>query len=87
MLKFLGLFYLYTISLSSVYYPTYPLMMDAVVEMADHLNQSMNDDRLTEVVIPMKNKLIKYWGNITLLYSYAFILDPRAKLNGFTKAL
>jgi hypothetical protein len=35
----------------------------------------------------MKSKFLKYWGNIPLLYSYAFILDPRAKLNGFTKAI
>jgi hypothetical protein len=51
------------------------------------LNQFENDDRLREVVVPMKTKFIKYWGNIPFLYSYAFILDPRAKLNGFTKAL
>lgn len=87
MLKFLGLFYLSTVSLSGVYYPTSPLMMHAIIEIADHLNQFENDDRLREVVVPMKTKFIKYWGNIPLLYSYAFILDPRAKLNGFTKAL
>jgi hypothetical protein len=87
MLKFLGLFYLSTVSLSGVYYPTSPLMMHAIIEIANHLNQFENDDTLREVVVPIKTKLIKYWGNIPLLYSYAFILDPRAKLNGFTKAL
>jgi hypothetical protein len=87
MLNFLGLFYLSTVSLSGVYYPTSPLMMHALIEIADHLNQFENDDKLREVIIPMKSKFLKYWGNIPLLYSYAFILDPRAKLNGFTKAI
>jgi hypothetical protein len=87
MLKFLGLFYISTISLSSVYYPTYHLMMHAIIDIADHLNQFENDDKFMEVVVPMKTKFIKYWGNIPLMYSYAFILDPRAKLNGFSKAL
>jgi hypothetical protein len=81
------LFYISNVSLSGVYYPTSPLMMHAIIEIADHLNQFENDDRLREVVVPIKTKFIKYWGNIPFLYSYAFILDPRAKLNGFTKAL
>jgi hypothetical protein len=35
----------------------------------------------------MKSKFLKYWINIPLLYSFAFILDPRAKLTGFNSAL
>jgi hypothetical protein len=84
MLNFLGLFYVSIVSLSSVYYPTSPLMMHAIIEIDDHLNQYENDDKLREVVVPMKTKFLKYWGIIPLLYFYAFILDPRAKLNGFT---
>jgi hypothetical protein len=87
MLKFLGLFYLSSVSLSGIYYPTSPIMMHAIIEIANHLNQFENDDKLREVVVPMKSKFIKYWVNIPLLYSYALILDPRAKLNGFTKAI
>jgi hypothetical protein len=87
MLKFLGLFYISIVSLSDVYYPTSPLMMHAIIEIADYLNQFENGDRLREVVVLIKTKFIKYWGNIPMLYSYAFILDPRAKLNSFTKAL
>jgi hypothetical protein len=30
---------------------------------------------------------LKYWLNIPLLYSFAFILDHRAKLTGFNSAL
>jgi hypothetical protein len=62
-------------------------MMHALIEIADNLNQFENVDKLREVVVPMKSKFLKYWGNIPLLYPYAFILDPRAMLNGFTKAI
>ena len=31
----------------------------------------------------MKLKYLKYWQNITILYGFIFILDPRAKLSGF----
>jgi hypothetical protein len=86
-LKFLGLLYLSIVSLSGVYYPTSPIMMHIIIEIVDYLNQFENDDKLREVVIPMKSKFIKYWGNIPLLYSYALILDPRDKLNGFTKSI
>jgi hypothetical protein len=60
MLKFLGLFYISIVSLSDVYYPTSPLMMHAIIEIADHLNQFKNDDMLREVVVPMKTKFIEY---------------------------
>jgi hypothetical protein len=74
MLNFLGLFYLSIVSLSGVYYPTSPLMMHVIIEIADHLNQYKNYDKFREVVVPMKTKFLKYWGTIPLLYSYAFIL-------------
>jgi hypothetical protein len=35
----------------------------------------------------MKIKFLKYRLNIPLLYSFAFILDPRAKLTGFNSAI
>ena len=35
----------------------------------------------------MKLKFLKYWQDIPLLYSYAFILDPRAKMRGFHRVL
>jgi hypothetical protein len=60
MLNFLGLFYLSTVSLLGVYYPTSPLMMYALIEIADHFNQFQNDDKLREVVVPMKSKFLKY---------------------------
>jgi len=35
----------------------------------------------------MKLNFLKYWQDIPLLYSYAFILDPRAKVRGFHRVL
>jgi hypothetical protein len=35
----------------------------------------------------MVDKYNKYWRDIPLLYSFAFILDPRAKMKGFSKVL
>jgi len=35
----------------------------------------------------MIDKYNKYWRDIPLLYSFAFILDPRAKMKGFAKVL
>ena len=35
----------------------------------------------------MKHKFLKYWEKIPLIYSYAFILDPRAKMKGFFNVL
>jgi hypothetical protein len=37
--------------------------------------------------MPMKSKFLKYWEKIPLLYSYAFILDPKSKLTNFKNAL
>ena len=35
----------------------------------------------------MIDKYNKYWRDIPLLYSFAFILDPRAKMKGFIRVL
>jgi hypothetical protein len=86
-LQFIEQFYLSTVSLPDIYYPTAPLMMHVIIEIADHLNQFENDSLLRDVIVPMKTKFLKYWLNIPLLYSFAFILDPRAKLTGFNGAL
>jgi hypothetical protein len=62
-------------------------MMNVIIEIVDHLNQFENDSLLRYVIVPMKSKFLKYWLNIPLLYSFAFILDPRAKLTRFNSAL
>jgi hypothetical protein len=60
-LKFLEQFYKSTVSLSGIYYPTAPLMMHAIIAIANHLNQYENDNLLRDVIVPMKSKFLKYW--------------------------
>jgi hypothetical protein len=45
------------------------------------------NELLRNVVVPMKTKFLKYWREIPILYAFAFILDPRAKMRGFHKVL
>ena len=86
-LNFLELFYDSTVALSGVYYPTSPLMIHFLVKIAKHLKKYANDTHLRPVIQPMIDKYNKYWRNIPLLYSFAFILDPRAKMKGFLRVL
>ena len=86
-LQFLELFYDCTIVLSGVYYPTSPLVLHHVLEIASHLHAAERDQNLRQIVYPMKLKFLKYWPDIPLLYSYAFILDPRANIRGFHRVL
>ena len=86
-LKFLELFYDATVALSGVYYPTSPLMIHYLVKIAIHLKNYANDCHIRPVVQPMIDKYNKYWRDIPLLYSFAFILDPRAKMKGFNRVL
>ena len=86
-LTFLELFYDSTCALSVVYDPTSPLILHNIIEIAAHLNNYENDAMLTSVTVPMKDKFLKYWRDIPILYSIAFIMDPRAKARGFSKAL
>jgi hypothetical protein len=86
-LTFLELFYDAIVTLSGVYYPTSPLMIHYLVKIAMHLKNYANDIHIRSVVQPMIDKYNKYWRDIPLLYSFAFILDPRAKMKGFTRVL
>lgn len=85
--KFLELFYDATITLSGVYYPTSPLMMHTLLDIATHLQAFEKDRLLMPMVSRMKLKYCKYWANIPILYAFAFILDPRVKLEVFASAL
>ncbi|XP_066392152.1 zinc finger BED domain-containing protein RICESLEEPER 2-like [Miscanthus floridulus] len=87
LLKFLELFYDSTIVLSGVYYPTSSLVLHHILEIASHLHACEKEQNLRAIVYPMKLKFRKYWQDIPLLYSYAFILDPRAKMRGFFNVL
>jgi hypothetical protein len=85
--KFLEVFYDATITLSGVYYPTSPLMMHTLVDIASHLKAYEQDNLLRPMVSRMKLKYCKYWEKIPMLYAFAFILDPRVKLELFASAL
>jgi hypothetical protein len=86
-LEFLERFYDSTVVMSGVYYPTSPLMLHHILHINKHMNMYENDNLLRHVVVPMKDKFLKYWGTIPYLYAFAFILDPRAKMRGFNNVL
>ena len=85
--KFLELFYYSTVALSGVYYPTSPLMLHYLVKIAKHLKNYANDTHIRPIIQPIIDKYNKYCRNIPLLYSFSFILDPRAKMKGFSRML
>jgi len=87
MFEFLELFYDATIALFGVYYRTSPLMLHHMVLICKHFKCYENDALLRPMVTRMKDVYIKYWKDIPMLYSFAFVLDPRAKLKGFNKLL
>jgi hypothetical protein len=86
-LSFLQLFYESTVALSGIFYPTSPLMLHHILKITRHSNTYENDRQLRNTIFSMKSKFLKYWRDIPILYAFAFILDPRAKMRGFHKVL
>jgi hypothetical protein len=80
-------FYDATVVLSGVYYPTSPLVLHHMIEMITHLHECEKDQNLFVVVYPMKLKFLKYWKEVPMLYSIAFVLDPRGKMRGLFNVL
>lgn len=62
-------------------------MLHHILEIAGHLHSREIDPLFSDILIPMNLKFLKYWQNIPLLYSFAFVLDPRAKIRGFHNVL
>lgn len=60
-LEFLKLFYESTVALFGVYYPTSPLVLHHILEIASHLHEYEHDNYLSSAVAPMKTKFLKYW--------------------------
>jgi hypothetical protein len=50
------------------------------------LHEGEKDQNLIVVVYP-KLKYLKYWKGISILYSFAVILDPRGKMRGLFNVL
>jgi hypothetical protein len=65
-LDFLELYYECTVVLSSVYYPTSPLVLHHVLEIATHLHECERDLNLRQFVYTMQHKFLKYWADIPL---------------------
>jgi hypothetical protein len=86
-LDFLEIFYESTVVLSGVYYPTSPLVLHHLLEIISHLHEGEKDQNLIAVVYPMKLKYLNFWKDIPMLYSFAFILDPRGKMRGLFNVL
>jgi hypothetical protein len=87
MFEFLDRFYNATVALSGVYYSTSPLMLHHMLLICKHFKAYEKDALLRPMVTRMKDVYFKYWKDIPMLYSFAFILDPRGKLKGFSKVL
>jgi hypothetical protein len=58
-LEFLELFYDSTVALSSIYYPTSPLVLHHILEIASHLYDYEHDNNLSDVVVLTKTKFLK----------------------------
>lgn len=63
------------------------MILHHILEIARHLSTYENDNLLRSVAIPMKDKFLLYWRDISMLYSVTFVIDPRAKIRGLTNAL
>jgi hypothetical protein len=62
-------------------------MLYHLIDIASHLNQYENDPLHRNSVLSMKAKFAKYVNCIPMLYSFTFVLDLRAKMRGYQKAL
>jgi hypothetical protein len=62
-------------------------MLHHILKIARHLTAFENDELLRDIVVPMKTKFLKYYRNLPIIYSFAFVLNPRAKMMGFNKLL
>jgi len=59
-MEFMQLSYDSIVVLSSVYYPTSPLILHHILEIAFHLHAAERDPNLRNIVTPMKLKFLKY---------------------------
>jgi hypothetical protein len=59
-MEFLEMFYESTVALSGVYYPTSPLMLHHILDIAGHLHAQETNPLLMNIVTPMKMKFLKY---------------------------
>ena len=85
--SFLEVFYEATLSASTIYEPTSCSVIQSIYLIAQQLHAHDNDIILLDAVSHMKAKYLKYWKDIPYLFSFAFMLDPRAKSPGLCNLL
>ncbi len=85
--SFLEVFYEATLSASTIYEPTSCSVIQSIYLIAQQLRAHDNDIILHDAVSHMKAKYLKYWKDIPYLFSFAFMLDPRAKSPGLCNLL
>ena len=73
--------------LSSIYYPTSPLVVHQILLITEIFHENKKDEILGPVIVAILKELKKYWSEIPLLYALGLIFDPRIKLQGLTNAL
>ena len=63
-------------------YPTTSLFLNEVYRVKVLLDKKVNDENkfIQAMVVKMKSKFDKYWGECNLLMAIATILDPRCKM-------
>jgi hypothetical protein len=81
--EFLMPFYVATNVLSGVYYPTSYLVIDYIWLIAESFAKHRSDSLLCTIVAPMELKFLKYFDNISHIYCFATILNPRKNLMGY----
>jgi hypothetical protein len=79
---FLEPFYNATMQLSSIYYPTSPLVIEWLMKIVETFEENSTDEILAPIVAAMKEKYLKYFDAVPHLYCFAVVFDPRKKLDG-----
>lgn len=57
-------------------------MLHHILDIASHLHDLEHDNNLSNVVVPMESKFLKYYKATPMLYAFALVQGPRDKLRG-----
>ncbi|KAK8942917.1 hypothetical protein KSP39_PZI009183 [Platanthera zijinensis] len=78
----LEVFYTATNSLSGVYYPTSPLVIENIVNISQKLNYFKQHAGWIELIKIMEIKFLKYYREIPVMFSCAAALNPLFGVDG-----
>lgn len=85
--KFLKPFYDATEQLSGVYYSTSIKAMHQLVAISKKFTVFGQYEFFESIIGRMKEKFLKYWDGVPLLYCIAICLDPRGKIKFCTRSI